>query len=316
MVQYIPLAITAMIAFPLLAFTIWLFVSKAKRQRQSEQMQRMFTEALDYGNALDGEKESKSAIQKMVDSYYNTLVGAGLINSRTPKNTVILRFVLIILAVFTVGFVVSGFQLFFAIIPTLLVVAGVYGYANHKIDNITHMMDEQIPSFLSTLKSNIQANQTPENALISAIDNTADPLYSELEIVKGLIESGTFETAMRTLRSKTKNDTLKFLCSCIELSSEVGANLEEQIGVIQEIIENRKVLERKLGSAVAENKPLLYVAMFSIPLLFVFMYFMNAQTRSFWFHGLISWVIFFFIVILCVFGYWMSNRLINGVRKM
>lgn len=316
MYTLIPLVLTALIALPLIIIAVYLIIRKNQKDKENAKMQEMFDEALDYDN--DNSKKSSvfSPIKKIVDKYDTIMRGADLIKPGTPKSDVQLRLGVISLVLFLLAFIFSGFQVMFGFLPVMLMFGIIYVYCTTKIANTERMMEEQIPSFLSTLKSNIQANQTPERALVGAIDNTADPLYSELRIVKALIETGTFETAMLTLRNKTKSKTLRFLCSCIELSSSVGANLEDQIVVIEEMINRRKALDRKMDSAVAENKPLLYVSMFVIPFLFIFMYITNEQTRDFWFHGIVSWILFFFVIILCVIGYWGGNKIINSVRKM
>ena len=65
-----------------------------------------------------------------------------------------------------------------------------------KAEKRQSVFDEQIPAFLSLLKSNIQAGETPERALMSAIDETDAPLYDELKTAKALIEIGSFQSAL------------------------------------------------------------------------------------------------------------------------
>lgn len=311
----IPFILTGLALIPILGLAVYLIIHSNKKQKEETRMSDMITEALDYENSDESTKK-KSPLARFFEKYINNLRGAGLVNPTMSNKDIITRGAIIALVVYMLALVLSGFNIFIGIFPVFILFAGIYIYANSKVNAINRMMEEQIPSFLSTLKSNIQSNQTPERALVSAIDNTADPLYSELEIVKSLIETGTFETAMATLRVKTKSKTLKFLCSCIELSTEVGANLEEQIVVIEHMINARKELDRKMDSAVAENRPLMWAGLLAVPFLFLYMYFMNSQTRSFWFHAPISWLLLIIVIFLLLFGLWAGNKVINKVRNM
>ena len=188
-------------------------------------------------------------------------------------------------------------------------------YCNRRIRKKEELFESQIPGFLSSLKSNIQANETPERALINAIDNTQRPLYDELIIAKQLIQAGTFTSALGTLRKKTYNPTLKFLCSCIELAAQVGTNLESQIEIIEVMLENRSSLKRKLASAEADNKPLLYVSAGIIPFVFIFTYMMNEQAREFWFVNIWSYLVFFGVCIIYISAVYFANKLIDKVGK-
>jgi Flp pilus assembly protein TadB len=315
MYSLIPLILTILALIPIIALSVYIIITKNKKQKKEMQMNIMIDEALDYNQSFR-KRNDESILNKFLNKYKELMIGAGIINPNTTQKELETKFLLISLIIYLFAFVFGGFNIFIGIIPVVIFFAALYVYCTNKISNIQRLMDEQVPSFLSTLKSNIQSNQTPERALISAIDNTADPLYSELKIVKSLIETGTFETAMSTLRVKTHSETLKFLCSCIELSTDVGSNLENQIVVIEEMINNRKTLDRKLKSAEAENKPLLYVSMIVIPGLFIYMYFMNSQTRDFWFKAPISWLLFGIIVLMCLFGIWAGNKVIDNVKKM
>lgn len=316
MYKYIPIILSLTITVLIMLITVYVIIHRRKQKEDYYHMQEMFDKALDYDNKYKGSSSDGKGLNKLINHYYETIKGSGLIKPTRTKNDFYTKLSIIVLVVYFVSFILSSFSIFFGLIPVIILIAGIYMYAENKIKKVDNLMEDQIPSFLSTLKSNIQANQTPETALVGAIDNTADPLYSELKIVKSLIETGTFETAMTTLRGKTNSKTLKFLCSCIELSSEVGANLEHQIVIIEDMITRRKALDRKMDTAVAENKPLLYVAVGAIPGLFMFMYLTNSSTREFWFHNLISWVLFAFIILICAFAVWASNKVINNVRKL
>lgn len=188
----------------------------------------------------------------------------------------------------------------------LLTLAG-----NAKIKKKQQIFEEQIPAFLSTLKANIQANQAPERALVNAIDNTNDPLYSELVVAKTMSETGSFKAAIIKLKKQTTNSTLKFLCSCIELSSADGSNLEKPIETIEKMLERRRGLKRKLNVAIQENRPLLLVSSGIIPGLFIFLYLVNPMSREFWFKSGFSWIMFALVFVIFGIGTAAANHFIK-----
>lgn len=182
---------------------------------------------------------------------------------------------------------------------------------NAKIKRKQQIFEEQIPAFLSTLKANIQANQTPELALINAIENTNDPLYSELVVAKTMSETGSFKAAIIKLKKQTTNSTLKFLCSCIELASADGSNLENPIQEIEQMLERRRGLKRKLNVAIQENRPLLLVSAGMIPGLFIFLYLVNPMSREFWFKSGFSWIMFALVFVIFGIGTAAANHFIK-----
>lgn len=182
---------------------------------------------------------------------------------------------------------------------------------NSKIKKKQQIFEEQIPAFLSTLKANIQANQAPELALINAIENTNDPLYSELVIAKSMSETGSFKAAIIKLKKQTTNSTLKFLCSCIELASADGGNLEKPIQEIEKMLERRRGLKRKLSIAIQENRPLLLVSSGIIPGLFIFLYLVNPMAREFWFKSSFSWIMFALVFVIFGIGTTAANHFIK-----
>lgn len=182
---------------------------------------------------------------------------------------------------------------------------------NAKIKKKKQIFEEQIPAFLSTLKANVQANQAPELALVNAIENTNDPLYSELVVAKKMSETGSFKAAIIKLKKQTTNPTLKFLCSCIELASADGSNLEKPIQEIEQMLERRRGLKRKLNVAIQENRPLLLVSAGMIPGLFIFLYLVNPMSREFWFKSGFSWIMFALVFVIFGIGTAAANHFIK-----
>ena len=201
------------------------------------------------------------------------------------------------------------------LVPAILIPFGIKMHADKKIKAKLKKMEDQIPSFLSALKSNIQANQAPEQALIEAINTTSAPLYDELKIAKQFAATASFSTALQRLREETSSEDIRFLCSCIELSSKLGANMEHQLETIEQMIVERRELARLLDAAIRENKPLMIASSLILPLLFIYMYITSEPTRDFWFKSLASWGVFFGVIIMFSGAMWVSNKFIKELEE-
>lgn len=310
-----PIILTGILILPLLAIFGFFLYKKIQKNNEDQRTEKLIFDSLDYSR-LDKSSSSVKSLDELVITFWrDKLKPAGIVSPISDDRRNVMQILLICGAIFIITFLFT-MNILIALIPVVIALGGLVVYCNIKISQFERVLNEQIPSFLSALKSNVQSNETPERALVSAIDNTADPLYSELKVVKSLIQTGSFETALGALRRRTKNEYLQFLCSCIELSSEVGTNLEEQIVIIEKMITDKQELTRKTDSAVAENMPILYVTAVAVPFLFVFMYFNDESVRNFWFHSLLSWVLFALIIIVCVIGCFIGSKIIKSVRKL
>lgn len=314
--QYAPLIITAIILLIILSIVLAYIKTKESKERITQD----FIEKLkvvsgeEYVPPTFSANKNGNLIEKWNYYWGSKLKYAGLVDDKYTEHQIgsIIAFGLFVAyAVMTLLFQNYGIGL----VPIASFIMFAQQFINMKIDAREKIFDEQIPAFLSILKSNIQANETPERALINAIENIDDPLFSELKIAKSLTETGSFQSALSTLRRRTNNETLKFLTGCIELSSAVGANLEEQIEIIEEMLESKTRLKRKLQVAVSENTPLLLVSAFLIPGLFLFTYLSNQQMRDFWFKNLTSWIVFFLICIIYGSGVILADKMIKKTAK-
>lgn len=313
-----PIIIVILIAFVMLILAFFISVKFREIQKEEElflkQLEAVSGSPIEYAEGIEKEKEKINVFKIYKNKMVNMTRAADVVKpTRTDEEIIspIITVSVVSYLLFTLIFLNPGIGL----LPVLLFHVGYMMYCNRRIRKKEELFESQIPGFLSSLKSNIQANETPERALINAIDNTQRPLYDELIIAKQLIQAGTFTSALGTLRKKTYNPTLKFLCSCIELAAQVGTNLEAQIEIIEVMLENRSSLKRKLASAEAENKPLLFVSAGIIPFVFIFTYFMNEQARSFWFVNPWSYLVFFGICLIYISAVYFANKLIDKVGK-
>lgn len=185
--------------------------------------------------------------------------------------------------------------------------------ANRKNES----MNDQLPGFLFALKANVQANETPEAAILKIVDNMPSPLYEDLVAVKQkLLANATFQEAIEELGKKTTNRDLKFLCSCMVQAANTGTNLENQITVIQNVLESRRKVTQELDKAIKAVAPSIWVSTLVLPGTFIIMYFMSSTARDFWFNDFISWVAFGALIFFYAAGMLITKRMVDGIRNL
>lgn len=178
-------------------------------------------------------------------------------------------------------------------------------------------ISSQLPGFLFALKANIQADMTPDRAVLNVADSMPMPLREDLMILKNrLLSNSTFVEALEETAKHTSSRELKFLCACMIQASFTGANLEQQITTVQSVLDNRRKLTAEREKAVKSVMPSIYVSTFVLPGTFIAMYFLNSGVRDFWFHGIISWIALAVIIGLYVAGVWFSKMLVDNIRKL
>lgn len=259
-------------------------------------------------------KSSKDPVSLWCDIWGNSFKKAGWAKTEI-SNKRLGSLVALITGIFYLLTTIVTANFGIALMPIIAVYLFLYLFLEKAIEDRKEVFDEQVPIFLSLLKSNIRAGETPERALANAIDETEEPLYSELKNARALIDLGSFQAALNQLRKTTQSDALKFLCGCIELSTKVGANLEHQISVIEDMLESNRQLKRKLKVAISKNTPLLILSAVLIPAMFLFQYIFNEQTRAFWFKTPLSWLAFIVAIGIYLGGVFLSKAIIKKTGK-
>lgn len=185
--------------------------------------------------------------------------------------------------------------------------------SNKKADAI----NAQLPGFLFALKANVQANETIERAILKVIDGMPSPLFDELVLVKHrLLASSSLEDALTELSHKTSSRDLKFLCSCMIQASNAGANIEAQITTIQKVLKARSEVSDALDKAVKSVQPSMWIASIVIPGTFAATYFMDPNSRDFWFVTPMSWIALAAVGILWGLGIWLSKKLVDSIKNI
>lgn len=179
------------------------------------------------------------------------------------------------------------------------------------------VLNAQLPGFLFALKANIQANETPERAVLKVVDNMPKPLYDDLVIVKSrILANSSFRDALEDLAHKTSSRDLQFLCACMIQATATGANLESQITVIQHVLEARRKVSDELAKAIRSAMPAIYIASVVIPGAFIFSLFFDTNAANFWFKEPISWAALAGVVAFYTVGVWLSKKLVDNIKNL
>lgn len=221
------------------------------------------------------------------------------------------------------GFVLCGilgvvFKSF--LLGLVITIIGIYVVAvvmKTKANKDADVIAAQLPGFLFALKANIQANETPERAILKVVDNMPSPLHEDLFVAKKkILANASFKESLQDLSKKTSSKDLQFLCACMIQASASGANLENQITVIQKVLEARRKISDELAKATRSSSAAIWVATLVLPTTFVATLFLDANSAEFWFHGIISWVAFALIVILYFVGVLMCKKLVDNIKNL
>lgn len=307
--KYIPLMGTGVFALVIIALFIYMLTVKMKENV----VEKNFDKQLNY--SINPEKEvveEVSFIRRKLRVLPDELIKANIVKEGTSVENVQKKMLLIGAVVFTITTVLTKNPIA-GVLPLAFIYILARVFAMFKISKSKSLMNEQIPAFVSVFKANIQANQHSQNAMVNAINNTALPLYDELSTPKAIMEAGDFRPGIVSLRMNTENETLRQMASCIELASSSGSNIEDQIEIIEDIIEDKQIIERKKKLGINENKPLFFVAAAFIPVAFIGSYLMSDMHRDYWFSTTTSYLILIGVAVAMVFSSWATWKVIQKV---
>lgn len=232
-------------------------------------------------------------------------------NLNDPGNTAIVVAVM----AFGIGALVwprdllAGFGFLFACL------FGMRLYFNFLVKKRIKTLEKQLPLLIASMRANLQANATPQAALVASVDEVPEPLKNELLLLKkDLAFNVSLPDALANLSARVPSREMKFLISSIEIATEAGSNPAPQLEVIQGIIDQRTRIRQKLEAAVAEVQPALVVSGVTIPASFIFSFYSSPENRDFWlsFYGLIGAGV---VVFLYAVGMFISKKLVDGVEN-
>lgn len=308
--QNIPYIATAVFALLMLLLVVYFIRVSFKEKRQEENFEKQLRHTLDP-NLIEKEKDSFLASKLKI--LPEKMIKSGIVDEKTNPQDLQRKLTLMAALVFT-GTVFLTQNVFAGFVPVALIYTSLMMLSVFKISKTKNLIDEQIPAFVATFKANIQANQHAQNAMVRAINNTAQPLYGELSYAKAIMEAGDFRAGIVALRKSTDNDTLRQMASCVELASSSGSNIEGQLEIIEEIIADKQSIERKKRLGVNANKPLFIVSALFVPISFIGSYLMSEMHRDYWFTTTASWLVLIGVIIAMALSLYATWKVIQKVE--
>lgn len=280
--------------------------------------ERDYTEQLDelLGDDDDFNKQ-ENLIQKW-NNYWGKLLGESEIDrySLNDKATAGREMVMLFVGIFFV----SMLLLRNPILPIFIIAVVWYVlvfYVRSTAVRKTKAIDDQLTGLLFSVKSNLQAGDTNEKALMGVVDAMPSPLREELIVGRNiLLSSGTFKEALEALSASTTSKDLRFLCSCMIQAANSGASMTQQIDNIQKVLESRRKVTAEIDQAVKSVSPAMWLAGLIIPVMFVVSYFIDGAAQDFWFSTLMGWAGFFGVIVLYVVGLIMVKHQVDKVRNI
>lgn len=217
-------------------------------------------------------------------------------------------------AIFAVIFRGSLLASIIIVIAADIIMSFVLGFmADKRLEKLTR----QLPAFVSALKSADARSKDASTTLQMAIATTPDELHNELKPVEEQLQAGgQLKPVLTGFYDQTSIEDLRFTMGCIMLIADTGVDWSKQLDIIQDIIESRIETAQALQQAISKIMPTIWVSTIFIPLMFLFTWFMQPIARGFWFHSLLSWILFFIIVGLYVLGIWMAKHQIDLIKKL
>lgn len=178
------------------------------------------------------------------------------------------------------------------------------------------LMDKQLPNLLSGIRANLQANLTPQQAIVNQAREVPAPLGTELKTLVEEMEVGkTLDTALRNFGHRVPSREVQFLVSAFRIAIQSGADLDPLIESIQHIVVQRNRIANALASAVAKVQPALWVTGIMIPAALIWSFYSSPENQSFWVSfptGLITAGI---VSVFYVAGLFIARKQIDRVRN-
>ena len=175
-------------------------------------------------------------------------------------------------------------------------------------------LEEQLPTLLSGIRANLQANMTPEKAMLAMADEIEGPLGEELKIMREEITVNVpLDTALSNMANRVNSGEIKFLLASVRLAVSSGIDLDPQIAIIQNIVVQRTRIKGHLRIAVAQVQPALIASATLIPLGLLYSMSSSEDNANFW-GSLIGILAFVVVGVLYAAGLLITRMQIANVK--
>jgi tight adherence protein B len=193
-------------------------------------------------------------------------------------------------------------------------IAGLRTFFKVKAGARRKFMESQLPNLISGMRANLAANLTPQQAILSQVDEIPAPLGDELKILRQEVNVNIpLDTALANLSFRVPSREIKFLVSSIKIAIASGVDLDPQLVIIQDIITARARIANHLAAAVASVQPSIIVAAVAIPAGFIFSYYSSETNQAFWLTPF-GWAGIAVIAFMYGLGLVVSRRLVKKVE--
>lgn len=190
-------------------------------------------------------------------------------------------------------------------------------FARKRAADQERKLNSQLPGFIFSIRANIQANETPEKAIVKVCDSMPNPLFDDVSVIRdNILAQASFKDALIACQKKTSSRDLQFLCACLIQAAGSGGSLESQLAKIQEVLEARQEVTDELDKAVKATMPAMVISSVTIPIIFIATILMDPTTADFWFQTPISWVAFAGVLACYSMGMWLANRMVKKVKNL
>lgn len=175
-------------------------------------------------------------------------------------------------------------------------------------------LEEQLPALLSGIRANLQANMTPEKAMLAMADEIDGPLGEELKIMRDEITVNVaLDTALMNMANRVNSSEIKFLLASVRLAVSSGIDLDPQIAIIQKIVIQRTRIKGHLRIAVAQVQPAVIASATLIPIGLLYSMSSSEDNAKFW-GSLIGIIAFIVVGALYAAGLFVTRWQIRNVK--
>ncbi len=144
-------------------------------------------------------------------------------------------------------------------------------------------IDKQLPNLLSGLRANLQANLTPQQAIVNQAKEFPAPLGVELRQMTDEMSLGlALDQSLQNFADRSKSRELKFLVSAIRIAISSGADLDPLVATIQDIVVQRTRIANHLATAISRAQPALWVTGIMVPAAFIWSFYSSETNQAFW----------------------------------
>jgi tight adherence protein B len=173
----------------------------------------------------------------------------------------------------------------FGALGGLLVFAGIFLFKmwlGQGVAKRIRAMDRQLPQLISGLRANLQAGDTPPNALLGVAKDMPSPLGDDLRTLgQDIAANVPLEDALEDLSRRAPSREMQFLITSVLIAIRSGQDLIPQLDTIQQIVAQRARIRGMLAAAVGQVKPANMLALGAFPAGLAYSM-TNADNRSYW----------------------------------